>query len=69
LEFKGLHLFVEKRGDVTVGYLVEKLSPLQEKILTLLGIPKDIYDLSFITARVKDGHDQAEDPIGLAVAT
>ena len=67
--FKGLHLFVEKRGDVTVGYLVEKLSPLQEKILTLLGIPKDIYDLSFITDRVKNDHDHAEDPIGLALAT
>ena len=67
--FKGLHLFVEKRGDVIVGYLVEKLTPLQEKILSLLHLPKEIYDLSFITARVKDDHDPAEDNIGLAVAT
>jgi hypothetical protein len=49
--------------------MVEKLSPLQEKILSLLHLPKEIYDLSFITARVKDDHDPAEDPIGLAVAT
>jgi transposase len=67
--FKGLHLFVEKRGDVIVGYLVEKLSPLQEKILSLLHLPKEIYDLSFITARVKDDHDPAEDHIGFVVAT
>ena len=26
-----------------VGHIVEKLSPLQEKILSLLQIPKEIY--------------------------
>jgi transposase len=67
--FKGLHLFIEKRGDVVVGYLVEKLSPLQEKILNLLQIPKEIYDLSFITVEVKDDYDHSEDNIPLAVAT
>jgi len=67
--FKGLHLFIEKRGDVVVGYLVEKLSPLQEKILNLLQIPKEIYDLSFITVEVKDDYDHSGDNIPLAVAT
>jgi hypothetical protein len=67
--FKGLHLFVEKRGDSVVGYLVEKLSPLQEKILNLLQVPKEIYNLSFITVQVKDDHDHTGDNIPLAVAT
>lgn len=58
--FKGLHLSVEKRGDIIVGHIVEKLSPLQEKILSLLQIPKEIYDLSFITTRVNDDHTQPE---------
>ena len=67
--FKGLHLFVEKRGDMMVGHRVEKLSPLQEKILSLLQIPKEIYDLSFITTRVNDDHAQPEGNIPLAMAT
>ena len=67
--FKGLHLFVEKRGDMIIGHIVEKLSPLQEKILRLLQIPKEIYDLSFITTRVKDDHAQPEGNIALAMAT
>lgn len=65
--FKGIHLIVEKRGDVRIGHRVEKLSPLQEKILSLLHIPKEIYDLSFITARVQQDHDPIEDPVNLAI--
>jgi hypothetical protein len=30
--FEGIHLLVEKRGETITGYVVEKLSPLQEKI-------------------------------------
>ena len=52
-----------------VGHIVEKLSPLQEKILSLLQIPKEIYDLSFITTRVNDDHAQPEGNIALAMAT
>ena len=52
-----------------VGHIVEKLSPLQEKILSLLQIPKEIYDLSFITTRVNDDHVQPEGNIALAMAT
>jgi transposase len=65
--FKGLHLIVEKRGEVRIGHRVEKLSPLQEKILDLLHIPKEIYDLSFITARGQQDHDLIEDPVDLAI--
>lgn len=52
--FKNLHLLVEERDDTITGRLVEKLSPLQERILTLLQIPKEIYALSFHKVRVKD---------------
>ena len=52
--FKNLHLLVENKGTVITGYLVEKLSPLQEKILTILQIPKEIYDLSFCRMRVEE---------------
>jgi transposase len=52
--FKNLHLLVENNGIVITGYLVEKLSPLQEKILTILQIPKELYDLSFCRVRVQE---------------
>jgi transposase len=67
--FKGIHLLIEKRGDVVVGYLVEKLSPLQEKILNLLQLPKEIYDLSFITVEEKNDYDPCGDNIALAMIT
>lgn len=66
--FKGLHLLVEKRGNTISGYRVETLSPLQEKILTLLEIPKEIYNLSFSKVRVEDDVDRVEDDISLAMA-
>lgn len=67
--FKGIHLLIEKRGDVVVGYLVEKLSPLQDKILNLLQLPKEIYDLSFITVEEKNDDDRSRDNIALAMIT
>jgi len=66
--FKGLHLFVEKQGNKIVGYRVEKLSPLQEKILSLLQIPKEIYDLSFSKACVEHDDDRIEGDVDLAMA-
>jgi transposase len=60
--FKQLHLLVEHKDPVITGHLVEKLSPLQEKILTILQIPKAIYDLSFCRVCV-------EEDVGLAVVT
>jgi hypothetical protein len=66
--FKGIPFIVEKREDVRVGHRVEKSSPLQERILSLLHLPKEIDDLSFITARVGHDYDPSEDPLGLAMA-
>jgi transposase len=46
-QFKELNCLIEERGGRIVGRRVEKLTPLQEHILTLLKLPTDIYDLSF----------------------
>ena len=46
-QFKELHLLIEYKGSEITGRLVERLSPLQEKILTLLKVPHELYNLSF----------------------
>jgi len=46
-QFKELHLLIEYKGSEITGRLVEKLTPLQEKILTLLKVPQELYNLSF----------------------
>jgi len=66
--FKGLHLFTEKRGDIIVGYMVEKLSPLQEKILNILQIPTAIYNLSFSKVQIEHDGDLTEVVAELAMA-
>jgi hypothetical protein len=33
--------------ELLTGRLVERLTPLQEKILTLLKVPQELYNLSF----------------------
>ena len=66
--FKELNLFIQIRGDVIVGHLVEKLSPLQEKILSLLKIPREIYNLSFIRVRTDREVNRVETNLDLAVA-
>ena len=66
--FEGIHLLVEKRGETITGYVVEKLSPLQEKILTLLQIPKEIYNLSFSKVQIENDNDLVENDVGLAMA-
>ena len=51
-QFKELHLLIEYKGSEITGRLVERLSPLQEKILTLLKVPQELYNLSFSEPRV-----------------
>ena len=46
-QFKELHLLIEYKGSEITGRLVERLSPLQEKILTLLKVTRELYNLSF----------------------
>ena len=54
-QFKELHLLIEYKGSEITGRLVERLSPLQEKILTLLKVPRELYNLSFSEPRVDLG--------------
>ena len=54
-QFKELHLLIEYKGSEMTGRLVERLSPLQEKILTLLKVPQELYNLSFSEPRVDLG--------------
>ena len=67
--FKELNLFIQRQGDTIVGHLVEKLSHLQENILSILKIPKEIYNLSFIKIRTDKEIDQVETNFNLAIAT
>ena len=59
---------VEKKGNIITGYVVEKLSPLQQKILTLLQIPREIYNLSFSKVQIENDNDLVENDVGLAMA-
>jgi hypothetical protein len=49
-----LHLLVEKTSESIKLRLIEKLKPLQEHILTLIEIPRDIYVLAADAAIFKD---------------
>ena len=53
-QFKNLHMIVEDTETQTEGYLFEKLNSLQLKILSLLNIPEEIYDLSFSRLKFQD---------------
>jgi len=46
-QFDNLHMIIEDSQSHTKGYLFENLNSLQCKILDILGIPREIYDLSF----------------------
>ncbi len=46
-QFDNLHMIIEDSLTQTKGYLLENLNSLQCKILDMLDIPKEIFDLSF----------------------
>lgn len=46
-QFTDLNFLIEKKGNQLAGYLIESLTSLQQRILQLLDIPINIYDLSF----------------------
>jgi len=46
-QFDNLHLLIEEKGEKISGVMVEGLSALQKKILSILELPEEIYDLSF----------------------
>lgn len=48
--FKNLHLIVNHSGTHVEGELVENPTPLQRRILELLGVPEAIYAIAFRTS-------------------
>jgi transposase len=48
--FQNLHLMVKHTETSIVGEIVESLTPLQQRILELLGIPETVYAIEFSTA-------------------
>ena len=46
--FDNLHLLLERTEDGWEGELVESLTPLQRRILTILRVPEHVYNLSFL---------------------
>lgn len=46
-QFDNLHLLIEDKGKKVSALLVEGLTTLQKKILSILQLPEEIYDLSF----------------------
>jgi transposase len=46
-QFDHLHLSVEETTTEVTGHLVESLTPLQCRLLDLLGVPQVAYDLNF----------------------
>lgn len=54
-QFGSLHLLIEEKGEKISGVVVEELTALQKKILSLLELPEKIYDLSFIVGKKELG--------------
>jgi transposase len=50
-QFDNLHLLLEEKGKKISGVMVEDLTFLQKKILSILQLPEKIYDLSFKTGK------------------
>lgn len=46
-QFDNLHLLVEEKGRKASGTMVETLTALQKRILSILQLPEKIYELSF----------------------
>jgi hypothetical protein len=48
--FQNLHLMIKHTETSIIGEIVESLTPLQRRILELLGIPETVYEIEFSTA-------------------
>ena len=53
-QFDNLHLLVKEISVKVFGFLVEEPSPLQCRILKLLGLSPKIYDLTFTQPKFND---------------
>jgi transposase len=48
--FQNLHLMIKHTETNIIGEIIESLTPLQRRILKLLGIPETVYKIEFSTA-------------------
>ena len=46
-QFEGLHLFIEETETKVTAKVIESLTPLQQRLLAILGIPESVYLLTF----------------------
>ncbi|MDM8544811.1 hypothetical protein QUF90_27405 [Desulfococcaceae bacterium HSG9] len=51
-KFENIHLLIHTNGTKAAGAVVESLTPLQKRILSLLKLPKKIYDLDFVNPKI-----------------
>ncbi|MDY0219707.1 MAG: hypothetical protein RBR67_01015 [Desulfobacterium sp.] len=54
-QFGSLHLLIEEKGGKISGVVVEELTALQKRILSLLELPEKTYDLSFMVGKKELG--------------
>lgn len=51
---KGIHLLITETGNCITGCVVEKLNLLQYRILLLLNIPAELYDMNFSVQKIRN---------------
>ena len=52
-QFNYLNLLIEERENSVTAVLLGGLTMLQKRILSLLGMPEEVYELSFTQAKIK----------------
>ena len=53
-QFDNIHLLIRIDGKRTTGMIVEELTPLQKRILSLLGLPESVYGLNFNSRKIEN---------------
>ena len=53
-QFDNIYLLIEENETRVKGFIIEKLNTLQCRILSLLNLPVDIFDLSFAEPKIKN---------------
>jgi len=51
-QFDNIHLMIWSDGKKIIGSVVERLTPLQKQILSILKLPQKIYDLDFENRKI-----------------
>lgn len=52
-QFDNIHLLIQVNGDRMTGMIVEELTPLQKRILSLLGLQETVYGLNFNSRKIE----------------